>query len=271
MDLFVQFVYQPFFNILVLFYWALGRTSTGYDMGVAVILLTILIRIILLPLTILGHRSEKERREIEVKVKQVQQQFAGDPLLLQQETKVVLRSKPRIILAEGFMFLVQLVIALILYRIFTTGLEGEDLHLLYSWIPTVPQPYNLMFLGRFDLSRSNVWLNLLQSLVIFVLEAAALMTSPYPTSRQEIFRVQLTLPIVSFMVFAFLPAGKKVFIITTLLFSLLVVIIRQTVYLYHKLFPEPEPEAEKPLQYVVVPESMMAQIKKDQSGSNSHQ
>lgn len=263
MNLFTEFIYQPFLNILVIFYWAVGKSSIGYDMGVAVILLTIFIRIILLPVTLMGHRSEKERREIEEKVKEITAKYSSDPVLQQKEIKKVLRYRPRILIAEGGMFAIQMGIFFLLLRLFSKGLSGEDLHLLYSWIPDVPQPFNLTFWGgRFELTHPDFVLNLIQSLVIFLFEAFALVTSPYPTNRKEIIRVQFILPVVSFIAFAFLPAGKKLFVITTLLFSLLVSVVRQALYLYHKYFPEPVAEEEKPEQYVMVPESVMIQLKK---------
>jgi membrane protein insertase Oxa1/YidC/SpoIIIJ len=261
MNLFTAYVYQPFLNVLVLAYWAVGRTPLGYDMGIAVILLTLFIRFLLLPMTLAGHRSEKERRDVDTQVKAIRERYPHDPVQLQKAIRGVLRSKPRILVAEGFMFSIQVIISLILLRIFSRGLGGEDLHLIYQWMPDVPQPFNLVFLDRFDLTHPHMVLNLLQSLVIFLLEAVALVTSPYPTNRSEVVRVQLTLPIVSFLVFAFLPAGKKLFVITTLIFSLLVIIVRHVIYLYHRYFPEPPPEEPKSEQYLVVPESMVTQMK----------
>ena len=50
-EIFVTYLYQPFLNLLVLFYWLLGQTPIGFDMGFAVIMLTLLVRFILLPLS----------------------------------------------------------------------------------------------------------------------------------------------------------------------------------------------------------------------------
>jgi hypothetical protein len=46
-------------------------------------------------------------------------------------------------------------------------------------------------------------------------------TSPYPYTRGQVVRLQLVLPVVSFIIFMGLPAGKKLFVITTLTFSIL--------------------------------------------------
>lgn len=225
-SLFITYLYQPFLNLLVFFYWAVGQTPIGYDMGMAVILLTLLVRFILLPLSLSSHRSESERREIQKKVKEVQALYPHDPVARKKATKGVIRAKPRIVISEMSNFFIQTIIALTLWRIFSTGLTGQDLHLLYSWIPSVPQPYNLTFLGRFDLTHPDFVLNAIQAGLIFIIETIAIITSPYQVSKEEVVRVQLILPVVSFIFFAFMPAGKKLFVITTLMFSLVLMILR---------------------------------------------
>jgi predicted lipid-binding transport protein (Tim44 family) len=51
-------------------------------------------------------------------------------------------------------------------------------------------------------------------------------TSPYPPSKGEVVRLQLTLPVLSFVIFMGLPAGKKLFVITTLIFSIVLTIVK---------------------------------------------
>ena len=58
-QLFMNIIYQPFLNVLVFFYWLDGIITRGHpDMGVAVILLTIIIRILLLPMSLAEDKSE---------------------------------------------------------------------------------------------------------------------------------------------------------------------------------------------------------------------
>ena len=122
-----------------------------------------------------------------------------------------------------------------LYRIFKTGLEGADLHLLYPFMPEVKTPINLMFLNEFDLSQTNNTLNFIQSLLIFAIEGLHMLFSPGPTSRRDFLSLAILFPIVSFVVFMFLPSGKKLFIITSLLFSIAVMLIKQALFWYHSL------------------------------------
>lgn len=246
MFLITTYLYQPFLNLLVFFYWLIGHTPLGYDMGIAVILLTIAIRLLLLPITLASQRSEDERRKIQEQVKEIESHPTATSVEKKEKAKQVLRSSPRILISEGIMFVIQVAIALILWRIFATGLSGEDLHLLYPFMPEVPQPYVLSFLGRFDLTHSHLLFNIIQTFIIFLLETLVVLTSPYPVSRSEVVRVQIVLPLMSFVAFAFLPAGKKLFVITTLLFSILVLLLRLAYSTYKKYFPDPEPEEEKP-------------------------
>lgn len=219
--LFITFIYQPFFNILVGFYWLLGQFSGDIpDMGIAVILLTLLIRFILLPMSLSGQRSEKDRRDIAEKIQELEEVFAAEPIKLEQEKKRVLKKSRGVLVTELINLAIQVMVALMLYKIFTTGLEGADLHLIYSFMPEIELPFNLMFLGKYDLSHTNVTLNLVQSFLIFVLETISVYASPYYVSKDEVVRLQLVLPVVSFLVFMAMPAGKKLFVITSLVVSI---------------------------------------------------
>jgi YidC/Oxa1 family membrane protein insertase len=253
-NLFISFIYQPFFNLLVGIYWLI--TQIPYfpykDMGVAVIIFTIAIRILLLPTSIRASRTEKERFEIEEKIKETKAKYTAEPILQKQAMKTIFKDKPAILAAEGFNLFIQIVIALMLWKVFATGLVGEDIHLLYSFMPHPPVPYNLSFLGIYDLSHPHVVLNIIQSIVIFVLEATHLMTSPFPVSRKDIIRLQVFLPIVSYIIFSFLPAGKKLFVITTLIFSIIFTILRYSYHFLNRTFNTPKPVNEQPVVPILV-------------------
>lgn len=243
---FIAWFYQPLLNALVFFYWLIGQTPIGFDMGIAVIMLTILIRIILIPMTITAHRGEKDRREIQLEVANLKRIYSHDPVAQKNAIKKALRTRPSVVISEGVMFAVQVAIALILWRIFARGLSGEDLYMIYQWMPEVSQPFNLVFMGRFDLTHPDLILNIVQTLLIVAVEVMATLTSPYPVSQRDAVRVQVVLPIVSFIIFAFLPAGKKLFVISTLAISLLIEVAlliyrTYTNIFYPKDLTEPEP------------------------------
>ena len=233
--LFVTYIYQPFFNILVGLSWLVGRVFGDPDMGIAVILFALVVRIILLPLDFAFDRSEDEKLAISNKIKQLQKEYRSDQVRLKQEIKKVMRGNPGPVISETINIAIQVIIILMLYRIFKTGLEGADLHLLYPFMPEIKTPINLLFLNEFDLSQTNNTLNFIQSLLIFAIEGLHMLFSPGPTSRRDFLSLAIIFPIISFIVFMFLPSGKKLFIITTLLFSIGVMLVKQALFWYHSL------------------------------------
>lgn len=234
--IFTTYIYQPFFNILVGLYWGIGELTGAPDMGVAVIVFSIIVRLILLPFDFAVDRSTDEKVKIANQVKAIEKEYKHDPVRQKIEKKKLIKSSPGAIASEIFSIGIQVIIIIMLYRIFATGLVGADLHLLYSFMPPIQTPINLLFLGEFDLSHTNYSLNVIQSLLIFVIEALHMFFSPIPTSRREFLSLAIFLPVVSFGLFAFLPAGKKLFIITSLSFSIFMALIKQGLYWYKLAF-----------------------------------
>lgn len=251
MELFTTLIYQPFLNVLVFIYWLLGLVTGGNpDMGIAVIIFTLIVRFIMLPLSLQGHRSEDDRRQIMKELEELKEAFAGDHIGFERERKKLLKTNNSVLFGEIISLAIQVMLALMLWKMFDTGLQGADLHLLYPFMPAVETPYNLTFLGRYDLGHPNVTLNLIQSILIFVLETLSTYYSRYRVTRAEVVRLQLVLPVIAFIIFIGLPAGKKLFVITSLLFSIVMTIVHIVQrsfadYRYKKEQEEAEPQEEK--------------------------
>lgn len=67
-NIFNLILYQPLFNALVLLYTFLP----GHDFGIAVILLTIFIRLLIYPLTLGAIKSQKAISELQPKIQEIQ-------------------------------------------------------------------------------------------------------------------------------------------------------------------------------------------------------
>ena len=234
MGIFVKLVYQPFFNLLVGIYWLLDLITNGNaDMGIAVILFTIVFRILWLPITFASNRSESERHEISEQIKKIRVMYAKDPLGEKEARRKLMKGNRRIVVMSSINIFFQLLMMIVLYRIFTTGLGGADFHLMYSWMPAIPEYFNLIFMNQFDLTKPNVTLNIINSVVILIAEAMSGYLSPFKSGRAELLTLFI-LPIGAFTFFAYMPAGKKLFIITTLLFSIGIMLFKLVKMLYYE-------------------------------------
>ncbi|MEK7111227.1 MAG: YidC/Oxa1 family membrane protein insertase [Patescibacteria group bacterium] len=236
MNIFIQIFYQPFLNLLVgIYYFLHFILGSGADMGIAVIIFTVAIRIILMPLTISGDRSEAERYRLSGEVEELKKKFSADPVARDAHVKNLLKANRKIVFVSGLNLAIQTIVALMLWRIFASGLLGEDFHLLYDFVPQPKEAFNLTFLGKYDLTHPNATFNALQSIVILIFEIEVSLFSLFPITRKEMILAQFTLPVGSYIIFSQLPAGKKLFIITTLLFSIVYISIRQIKYWWYRL------------------------------------
>lgn len=263
MDIFTTYFYQPFFNLLIGIYWLVGQIFPNPDMGITMILFAVAVRIIFLPIDAIGDRSDEDKFEISEKIKRLKVELAADPIKLKAEINKTMRQKPGAIISELFNVLFQALVIVMLYRIFTTGLEGADLHLIYKFMPKIHTPINLMFLNKFDLSHTNNTLNIIQSVMIAMNESMHLYFSPVKPDKKDFVSLVIIFPIICFIIFMFLPAGKKVYIITSLAFTMVVRLIKQAVYLYYsfakrhtaKPATETAPASENPLPSMPTPSS----------------
>lgn len=141
-NIFNAVLYQPLFNALVFLYDYLP----GRDFGIAVILLTVLIRIVLYPSMVKSLKSQKALAELQPKIKKIQEEFKNDRERQAKET-VALYQKEKISPFGGCLPLfIQLPILIALYRVFWKGFEANELNNLYSFVPR-PEQIDPNFLG----------------------------------------------------------------------------------------------------------------------------
>lgn len=161
-EIFNQVLYRPLFNILVFFY----NIIPGHDFGLAIILITLLIRVILFPLSKKGIKSRKKMEEIQPKIKEIQKKYKDKEE--QAKHLMAFYKENKINPASGCLpLLVQLPILIALYRVFIDAINPERLNLLYSFINN-PGALNVSFLGLVDLSIPSVFLAVLAGIFQFI-------------------------------------------------------------------------------------------------------
>ena len=155
-------LYQPLFNALVLLYEHLP----GHDFGIAVIVLTVLIRLIFYPLMVQSIKSQKVLSELQPKIQEIQQKYKGDKEKQARET-MGLYQKEKINPFGGCLpLLIQLPILIALYQVFWKGLRPEAMKNLYSFIPN-PGTIDPTFFGLINLGEASLVLALLAGITQF--------------------------------------------------------------------------------------------------------
>jgi YidC/Oxa1 family membrane protein insertase len=138
----------------------------GRDFGIAVIVLTILIRIILYPLMVNSLRSQKALSEIQPKMKEIQEKHKNDKEAQTKEMMALYQREKINPLGGCLPLLIQLPILIALYQVFWKGLGPDTMHHLYSFIPN-PEIINTSFLGLINLTEPNIVLAVLSGIIQF--------------------------------------------------------------------------------------------------------
>lgn len=155
-------LYRPLFNFLVILYDYLP----GHDFGVAVIVLTIIIRLVLYPSTAKATKTQKALNEIQPKLKEIQNKYKDDKEKQVKETLEAYKQAKINPFGGLLSTLIQLPILLALYWVFRDGFNPGELVNLYNFVAN-PGLINAKFIGLVDLSKTNVIMAIFAGVVQF--------------------------------------------------------------------------------------------------------
>lgn len=150
-----EFLWRPLFNALVWLYGVLPAS----DLGVAIVVLTVLIRAALSPLLARAQESQRRMAGIQPHMKRVQEQFKHDREA-QGRALMALYAEHQVNPFFTFLALaVQLPILIALFQVFREGLDPSSLTYLYSFVPH-PEVLKSVSFGILDLTKGSITLGL---------------------------------------------------------------------------------------------------------------
>ncbi len=135
--------YNPIYNALV----ALVALTPGANVGIAVILVTILIRILLLPFSLSASRTQRTMKVLEPKIKALKEKHKGNKEQEALETLALYREARVNPFASVLTMFIQIPVLLALYWVFRSNpFTALDTARLYVFTP-IPAHASLYFLG----------------------------------------------------------------------------------------------------------------------------
>lgn len=152
--------YNPIYNALV----ALIAFVPGGDVGVAVILLTIVIRLVLLPFSLSAARTQRAMKILEPKIRSLKEKHKGDKEKEATETLALYREARVNPFASILTMFIQIPVLLALYWVFRyEPFTTIDAARLYAFTP-VPHAASLEFLGIISVASKSMVLAVLAGL-----------------------------------------------------------------------------------------------------------
>src|SRR3989344_708410 len=221
-NIFDIFLYHPLFNFLVLIY----NYIPGHDFGLAVILLTVIIRFILYPLSVKALNSQKVLQNLQPKLKEIQKKYKDDKEKQAKETLELYRTEKINTFSGLFLALVQLPILIALYNVFWKGLKSTELSNLYSFVAnqTVINP---MLFNIVDLSKPNTVFAVLAGIVQFFQTKMLIPSAKKDSSKEadmaSIMQKQMVyfFPVITVVILFKLPSALGLYWIVSGIFSII--------------------------------------------------
>jgi len=209
-------IYRPLLNTLVFFY----NIIPGHDIGVVIILLTVLIRLILAPSFHKSLKSQKKMNDLQPKLNDLREKHK-DNKEAQAKAMMDLYKEHKINpLGSCLPLLIQLPILIGLYQVFRTALGGHDIAGLYSFVkaPAQISPY---FLHWVNLSTPSWIFGVFAGAAQFWQSKLMMPKTPGQDMTARAMSVQTTyvLPLLSVFIALKLPAGLPLYWIVTTLFA----------------------------------------------------
>jgi YidC/Oxa1 family membrane protein insertase len=177
-NFFHTFLYTPIYNLLIL----LVDNVPGADIGIAVVLVTIIVRLIISPLSFAAQKTARSMKQVEPEMKEIKKKFADNKEQQAREMMGLYKKYGINPFASILTVLIQLPIIISLYWVFyNKSLLNVDPALLYSFVP-VPATISPLFLGFFAVAGASVTLALLAAVTQYFL---ALYAIPAPPSKKD--------------------------------------------------------------------------------------
>ena len=209
-------IYRPLLNLLVFFY----NIIPGHDVGIVIIVLTLIIRLALAPSFHKSLKSQKAMNDLQPKLGALREKHKGDKEAEAKAMMELYKEHKINPLASCLPLLIQLPILIGLYQVFRIALGGNHIEGLYHFV-TAPSSISPYFLHLVDLSKPSWVFGVLAGAAQFWQSKLMMPKSSGQDTTTKIMAAQTTyiLPIVSVIIALRLPAGLPLYWIITTLFA----------------------------------------------------
>jgi YidC/Oxa1 family membrane protein insertase len=148
-----SFIYEPLYNGLI---FILGALPVYANAALAIVFFTIVVKLILFPLSKASIRTQIRMKELEPKLAVVKEKYKNDKQQQSLEMMKLYKENGLNPLSSFFLILIQIPIIIALYRVFLLGgLPNIHAELLYSFVD-IPEKVSMTILG-IDIAKKSIW------------------------------------------------------------------------------------------------------------------
>ncbi|MGL4563043.1 MAG: YidC/Oxa1 family insertase periplasmic-domain containing protein [Brevinema sp.] len=221
--------FKKLFAWPVVFNWILKPIESGTNWiltslnsligspGITLILIAILVKLLLLPLSIKSAISMKKMRMLQPKLNKLQEKFGYDPQLLQQKTLELYKSEKANPLGGCLPLLLQIPVFFALFRVLSRSVDLRGAQFL--WIKDLTMPDSLFMIGSFSFNLLPVLMTLLQLVSVFLQQGRV---GDSQNNMQKQMQIQsYFMPVIFLFLFWNMPSGLVVYWTVQNIFSII--------------------------------------------------
>ncbi len=215
-EIFNTVLVHPLLNILVYAYNYIP------DIGIVIILVTILVRLVLFPSFHKSLKHQKALTDLQPKMNEIKEKYKDDK---ERQAKAIMelysvhKINP---LSSCVPLLIQLPILIALYQVFIQSLNGQSLQGIYDFVPR-PEHINPLFLNFLDLSKHNIVTAIIAGALQYLQGRISMPKSASADPTAQVMQIQTlyVFPLLTvFLGARILPAGLTLYWIVNTLFGI---------------------------------------------------
>lgn len=150
---FNEFLTRPILNLLLWLY----DVVPGRDIGIAIILLTVIVKLVLHPFSVAQIKQQRALQALQPKIDEIRQRFKDDKEAQAKELMALYKAEKVNPASSCLPLLIQLPIFIALYHALDSSLKSQGFGMLYPFVPN-PGQVQATFLGLLDLAKPNYFL-----------------------------------------------------------------------------------------------------------------
>ena len=214
-EFFRTILIHPLLNLLVFTYNYIP------DIGVVIILLTILIRLLLLPSFHKSLKHQKALADLQPKMNEIKEKYKDDKERQARAMMELYTTHKVNPLSSCLPLLIQLPILIALYRVFIQSLNGQALEGIYSFIHA-PASIDPHFLGFLNLAQKSPYLAVIAAALQFWQAKIAQPRTKSTDQMAQMLAMQTMyfFPVLTLIIGLQFPAGLALYWIVTTLFGI---------------------------------------------------
>jgi len=234
---FHEVLYRPLFNILAFLY----NNIAGEDLGIAIVVLAILVRLVMFPIFQMSFKNNQQMQKVQPELKELQRKYKNDRQKMVEKQMELFQKyeiNPLIMFVPIISILfIQLPIILMVNRITRNAYDPDTFPEAYSWV-NFPDAFNEVAFGFLNINSAggSLWISVLLALVIYLnfrLTSQQMQTQSSQQSsdkksnepsmgealQMSMQQMKYVLPIIMFFTSYFiLPLALSIYILPTITF-----------------------------------------------------